>query len=154
MFMFCGLCNLYDIDVIIESGTANGCSSRILVHNFPNKEIYTIEFPVQGDGNGYPEYCQEAKQYNNLNLITGDSFNEIPKLMNQINKNKKVAILIDGPKDNQSLLLYYQLTSYKNIKFVCIHDVDSCWGSVNTHLKQIDGYAMITSESRYFRNLN
>ena len=108
MFMFCGLCDLHDIDIIIESGTANGCSTRILVHNFPNKEIYTIEFPdFQQCGNGYPDFCKESEQYNNLTLLNGDSFNEIPKLMNQIGKNKKVAILIDGPKNNHSLLLYY-----------------------------------------------
>ena len=152
MFLFCSLCNIHDIDVIIESGTANGCSTRILVNNFPNKKIYTIEFTTQGDGNGYPDFCKEAKKYNNITLINGDSFDKIPELMNMIDKKSKVAILIDGPKDNLSLLLYYKLTKYNNIKFMCIHDVDKCWGTVNYNIRQINGFNMITSENIYFRN--
>ena len=152
MFMFCGLVEIHNIDIIIESGTANGCATRILAYNFPNKKIYSVEFPVQGDGTGYPDFVKESKKYSNLTLLNGDSFEEIPKILETIKlSNLNVSILIDGPKDNKSLLLYYKCCQYKNVKFVCIHDVDRCWGSVNRNMKNIKGYAMLTSESQHYR---
>ena len=121
---FCALCNYYDCDIIIDSGTGKyGLSTEIFAKCFPNKQIITID--THSYYNNEKFIKKRLKQYKNIEFIKGKSENEIPKILNNY-KNKKIAIMYDGPKGKAAYELFKIHRKNKNVLFA---GFDDCGGS-------------------------
>jgi hypothetical protein len=115
-FAFCVIADLYNVEIIIESGTYDGRSTEILGKYFSEIPIYTIEKdPRKG-------LIEKFKKYPNINIVKGNSFELLPSLLSSY-KNNKIAIFIDGPKGKTAVQLANKCLNYSNVKFSSVHDV-------------------------------
>ncbi len=151
MLLFCSIVKYLDVNLIIESGRAKGYSTQIIAEFFrdQNKKIYSIEY------NRYhrdvKHSFEKLKRSFYVKLLFGNSFNLIPDLITE-----ECCILIDSPKDLDSIEL--AINSLKNplVKAVFIHDLykDSlCRGIAEKVFK----YHFFTDNLQYvskFRNLD
>lgn len=118
MLLFISLTHYFGVKLIIESGRARGQSTKIIAENFNKLEykIYSIEY------NRYSSDVKHSfnrlKQYKNVNLFFGDSFELIPNLITE-----KCCILIDGPKDTAAINLGIECLENPLVKAVFIHDM-------------------------------
>ncbi len=120
MLLMCSIVNNLDIDLIIESGRYKGQSTEILVKNFIDKEIISIEL----NKDEIAQYTEEKlRKYPNLRLLYGDSSILIPKLLND-NKGKRIAVLFDGPKGEQAINIFKNMIiNYQNVIVGFFHDM-------------------------------
>ena len=117
---FCALCNYYDCDIIIDSGTGKyGLSTEIFAKCFPNKRIITID--THDYYNNEIFIKQRLKNYKNIEFIKGRSEYEIPKILNN-NQDKKIAIMYDGPKGKAAYELFKIHRQNKNVLFAGFDD--------------------------------
>lgn len=118
MLLFISLVKYFGVKLIVESGRANGYSTKIIAECFkkPEYKIYSVE------NNKYsPDVkisFEKLKKYENLILLFGDSFNIIPNLITE-----KCCILIDGPKGVRAISLAIELLKNPLTKAVFIHDL-------------------------------
>lgn len=120
-FVICAISDFLNLDMIIESGIANGISTEIFA-KYGVPKIIGIERAIKEKEiemfNGSKE---RLKKYNNVELIKGDSFEVLPKLLKQ-NKDLKIGVVIDGPKGDAACNLLKKCMSYENVKMGAIHD--------------------------------
>lgn len=118
MLLFVSLVKYFNVKLIIESGRANGQSTKVFAEYFkdPEYKIISIEYAKYNPEVKYS--YKKLKNYKNLRILFGDSFNLIPSLITE-----ECCILIDGPKRLNALKL--ALNSFKNplVKAILIHDV-------------------------------
>ncbi|MFX1451704.1 MAG: hypothetical protein ACFFCM_12720 [Promethearchaeota archaeon] len=118
MLLFVSLVDFLKPKVIIESGRSRGQSTKIMSEYFKKSSytIHSIEY------NKYSEDVEislkRLQGYRNLKLHFGDSFELIPKLINE-----ESCILIDGPKDLYAINLAIKILYNPLVKAVFIHDV-------------------------------
>ncbi len=118
MLLFISLVHYFRVKLIIESGRANGLSTKIIAENFkpPDFEFYSIE------NNKYSpdvkKSYEKLKNYRNIKLLFGDSNKLIPKLITE-----ECCILIDGPKDDAAITLALECLKKPLVKAVFIHDL-------------------------------
>ncbi len=118
MLLFISLANHLGVKLIIESGRANGQSTKVLAENFknPDYKIISIEFNKYSSDVKYS--YERLKKYKNLKLLFGNSFNLIPKFITE-----ECFILIDGPKRIDALKLAVESLKNSLVKAVFIHDL-------------------------------
>lgn len=118
MLLFCSIVKYLDVNLIIESGRSKGYSTQIIAEFFRDqiKKIYSIEYNRYHRDVKYS--FEKLKRYRYVKLLFGNSFNLIPDLITE-----ECCILIDGPKDLDSIEL--AINSLKNplVKAVFIHDL-------------------------------
>ena len=108
------------VDLIIESGMAFGMSTEIFAKCMRDIPIISI------DNDRYKVFNETTKRlskYKNIQTIFGDSFKEIPSLLNKKQEFKKIALFIDGPKGRSAIKLGKDLLNDKRIKLISIHDI-------------------------------
>jgi len=119
MLLFISLVDYFGVELIIESGRANGQSTKVISENFSDLKykIYSIEYNRynQDVKNSY----DKLKQYKNIRLLFGDSNKIIPKLITET-----CCILIDGPKDSAAINLAIKCLKNPLVKAVFIHDMN------------------------------
>ena len=122
-FAFCAICDLLNIDMILESGIYNGRSTLIWAKYFGNEKlIKATDIKIR------KEAKIRLKDYN-IELIEGDSRNIFPELLMKY-RDKRIGIFIDGPKGNYAVKLAKKCLIFDNVAFVGIHDM---------HKTNIDG---------------
>lgn len=118
LFLIYSLYNELNCKLIIESGICYGYSTRILLSSLKTKH-YGVEL-----SNEFICYGKSLeKEYSNFTFYNGNSFDIIPKILEE-NKNQKVFINIDGPKNDDAVKLKNILLKYKNVGAVSIHDYE------------------------------
>lgn len=115
-FAFCALADYYGADLIIESGICNGGSTIILCKYFNDIPILSIDISIK------MEVIIRTSIYHNVTLISGDSNVLLPQAV-KVFKDKKIAILIDGPKGINAITLAGKCFSNKSVIMVGIHDL-------------------------------
>lgn len=116
LFMFYREALRVNADHIIESGIGNGGSTAYLERLFPNVQITSID-------RGKVELTRSL--HPNIEFIQGDGRWEVAKAVHN-SKSNSIAVLIDGPKGNQAIMLAKRLLMfYDNVKIVAIHDLQS-----------------------------
>lgn len=124
------------VEKIIESGRARGQSTEI-VARFCKK--HDIEFhSIEYDRNSPDVVVAEKRleQFKDVcTLHYGDGFEVMPTLLDD----KRILIIIDGPKGVWAQKLGMAMLGYKNVKAVLFHD---------THR---DGYEVRNNLERYFK---
>ena len=125
-FIFVSFCRHYDIDIVLESGTCLGSSTEMIASSLNNVQLYTFD-TEQEAGNRrigkamYEEVRNKLNKLNNITASVGNGCAKLPELIRN-NPNKKIAALIDGPKDERANELARECLRSENVKFVAIHD--------------------------------
>ena len=109
-------------DFIIESGTAYGGSAEMLAI-LCKTPLITVDGHIWYEGS--EEYSKKRlKKYKHVKPVTGNSWFVIPELIKKI-KNKKVALFIDGPKEEDALNMIKMFLNDHGHQIVLVasHDV-------------------------------
>jgi hypothetical protein len=118
-FAFLNMCELYDIDLILESGMARGNSTEIFLKNFKG-EVITFEYSKK---DYHTEVEKRLMKYKNLKKIMyEDSMSGFERVISE-NLDKRIALFIDGPKDLGAVSLAKKSFNNQNVKFCGIHDI-------------------------------
>lgn len=115
-FAFCAIGDLFDIDVIIESGIYLGRSTEIWANYFSDKSIYAIDCKLK------QEAVERLKGYNNVILIEGDGFELLKQLSAKLAP-RRIGIFMDGPKGCKALRFGLDISKHQNVEFFALHDV-------------------------------
>lgn len=116
-FAFSAFCKMFDIDLVIESGTGRGISTeyfvRVLDHliTIDNHRHYNDSLEIS---------LKHLHDYDNMTYIIGNSYKVIPFLLQTMNY-KRCAIFFDGPKGRKA----FTWLSNKGLEiyFAGFHDV-------------------------------
>lgn len=122
-FCFVALCKMFDIDVIIESGLYFGASTQMFCEYFPSKKIYTIDTEVLDSA------TQTLDKYDNIVIREGNGHQLLPEIIQSIDKSKKIAVFIDGPKGREQFTLARSVVD--KVAFVALHDVGEEYCSIS-----------------------
>ena len=118
-FLFLSICDLLDVDLIIESGRAWGVSTEIFAKYFKNIEIHSFErVPERAEIEAQKHlskldnvHCYNMNVFDNSRLIVQDNFD------------KNIGVFIDGPKDHEAQQNLTKHLDYTNVKTFGYHDV-------------------------------
>jgi hypothetical protein len=127
MLAVCSVCDELGVDLIFESGRARGQSTLMLAKYFKEKPVRVLsidwdEAPwFRPDDDRFA--CEQLTPYRNVEIHYGDSVKLIPQLVHQY-RHKKMAVLLDGPKDQTAIDLLgqvFQCSTQVRVGF--IHDM-------------------------------
>ena len=134
---------------LIESGTASGQSTELLARYFKRRlQITTIDRDTL-----YGLYEQTKKRlsaYKSITLIKGDSFVEIPRLLNALPNGSRAVVFVDGPKGHMGFQLAKACLRHKRVPLVALHDTARVWDrSLHDELIRHKEFLMETSLPRF-----
>jgi len=116
-FSFCAMCDLFNIDVIIESGVCNGFSTDIFSSYFTEKPaICSVDYKVKDE-------VRQRFSNRKVSFFEGDGNKVVLDVVENQSSSDKVGIFLDGPKGNDAITLAQKCLKYDNVKFVGIHDL-------------------------------
>ena len=123
-FLFLSICDLLEVDMIIESGRAWGVSTELFAKYF-DFEIHSVErVPDRADDIAKPI----LEKYDNVKLYENSIFN-VGRDIIRNNYDKNIGIFIDGPKGKMAQDNAEEHLDYSNVKVVGFHDredVEEC----------------------------
>lgn len=117
MLLFIAISKKIGVNLLIESGRARGQSTKIIAENFKEQsyQIKSVEF-VKYSSDVKISY-NRLKEYKNIDLIFGNSFEILPKLVRE-----ECCVLIDGPKSG-AINLAIDMLKNPLVKAIFIHDM-------------------------------
>ena len=115
-FAFCALAGYLGADLIIESGVCNGGSTTIIGKYFTDIPIVSVDITTK------MEVIVRTSIFHNVTLINGDGNVLLPQAVD-VFKDKRIAILIDGPKGINALSLAGRCFDKENVVLVGVHDL-------------------------------
>jgi len=119
---FIAMCEIFNVDIIIESGVYNGISTYMWSEFFGNsKKIIAIDKDL------IPRTLDRFKN-KSVTFVSGDGGIEISRLINA-NKSKKIGVFIDGPKNIAAMPVLFNAIRNDNVAFVGLHDMYKCRAS-------------------------
>jgi len=139
-FAFCAMGDLFDIDVILESGIWLGRSTEIWARYFYPKRVTAIDCSLK------KEVEDRLAEYDNLTLLQGEGPDLIPKLLEKP-ETQRVAVFIDGPKSHRAVMLAAKCLTYSKVFFVAVHDMQS--SSAKQMVRSL-GYPVFFTDAEWF----
>jgi hypothetical protein len=137
---FCAMCDLFEIEMLVESGVAGGRSTEIWARYF-NRDIYAVDSCELYGETLFEGTRKRLGSYSNVKLIMGDSFVAIPQLLRSVGRQLRTALFIDGPKGPRAMELAEACFKGPSPPlFVGIHDM----------CKQFDDHLMDQWPSTFF----
>lgn len=139
-FAFCAIGDLFDIDIILESGIWLGRSTEIFAKYFAPKPIMAFDINLK------KTTVDRLEKYDNLVLKQGEG----PANIHHVLKNKRIqraGIFIDGPKESRAALCAKDCLSHKNVSFVGVHDA---WKAKVKRMLQNLGYPLFFTDEAWF----
>lgn len=127
MAAFLGLCDLWGVRSIVESGRGeHAYSSQILGEYSEQKDVEIVSIdlsPVEGKG-----FHERLGRYRNMRYVVGDAFDVLPRAVQGLNG--PIALLLDGPKLQPANRLSLVATIMFDIRVVAHHNcpLSSPWG--------------------------
>lgn len=120
-FVICALTDLHKIDILVESGIANGMSTEIFA-KYGIPKIIGIERSIKPkEVEMFASTKKRLEKYKNVTIIKGDSFDVLPKIISE-NKNYRIGVIIDGPKGTAACNLLRSCMGENNVIFGAIND--------------------------------
>jgi len=140
-FAFISLCKAFNVDMVIESGTAFG-QSCFLFAKYLNIPVHTID-DISHYGNEAHDVAKNRCKHLDVTFHNGNSLNVLPKLIKEYS-DKKIAVFIDGPKGDTARRLREDVWKNDNVLIAGCHDMSSenkfgCFSSI-THPNFVDTY--------------
>ena len=116
-FLFLSICDLLEVDMIIESGRAWGVSTELFAKYF-DFEIHSIERePKRADHIAKPI----LEKYDNVKLYEHSLFEGGRDIIKN-NYDKNIGVFIDGPKGKMAQDNAEEHLNYSNVKVMGFHD--------------------------------
>ena len=120
-FAVCAAMDLYNIDMLIESGICNGHSTQMWANYNEDISIKAFDHKLK------IATKNRLSHLKNISMESGNSVAVVPEVVRN-NKDKKIGIFIDGPKGVVALKLAEECYKYDNVAFVAIHDLSIALG--------------------------
>jgi hypothetical protein len=139
-FALCAMADLYDVDLMIESGVYYGRSTLMFAKY--GKKTIAVDIAVK----------QEAKdrlQKYDVTLIEGSGIELLPKLIKE-NTEHKIGVFIDGPKGVKGAALAGECYKYDNVMFVGIHDIKKVATDSRAAFNKIDTHSKFFTDEEWF----
>jgi len=123
---------MQDVDLIIESGTAQGRSTEILARYF-TKPIITVDTAIAYGVELTANAIKRLHEHSHLRFIRGDSMSVIPRIVDEYS-NISIGVFIDGPKGLWARLLTNLIMP--RVDVVAVHDIwtDCLWAGTHPDL--------------------
>jgi hypothetical protein len=118
-FAFISYCKAFQVDTIIESGTAFG-QSCYLYAKYLGIDVHTID-DISHYGNKAQLVAKERCKDLPVTFHEGNSNNILPELIKKYS-DKKIAVFIDGPKGEAAKSLRRNIWSNNNVVIAALHD--------------------------------
>ena len=115
MLLFYAAVKPYAPRQILESGRGRGKSTCILARCFPDAQIISVE--LADDTPNAIAAAEKLKPFPNVKLLSGDSHQSLPE-----NLQAGDAVLIDGPKDFNAVVLAVEILQTGKPCVVFMHD--------------------------------
>jgi hypothetical protein len=147
-FCFCALCELFDVNVIVEAGTGYGGSTEMFARYFAGTpmHIWSVDDAVSPRWQWllavlhirhYSRFVWSTERrakdvarkrlapYPNVTLVRGDAHVKIPRLVREAQtRGARIGILLDGPKGEEQMQLAERLLQqFENVAFVAVDDI-------------------------------
>lgn len=117
-------CEAINPTLIIDSGVAGGRSLDIWATAYPNTRIIALDKASSDSDPDMVSMVERIKSYTNVELQQKvDSFVEIPSILQNLSKDDRVVICIDGPKYAKAVDFATQLIKTPQVKAIGIHDM-------------------------------
>lgn len=122
------LAELAGVNILLESGTANGRSTEVMARYFKGHDVKVITVDIGSMGHyacsaNLTETHKRLKAFSNVEARIGNSLEIFPKLIDKY-KDKRIGLFIDGPKGLKALeLCKDSIKRSKVVKFCAFHDV-------------------------------
>lgn len=117
LLLACSIMDIYDPEIILESGVARGHSTEVFARFFPEKKIIAFEKADDEDA----KYGKDrVSRYGNVNYQYGDVFSLVPKFTKQ-----RFVAVIDGPKGLDAIKLARLFYKNDRCLAIMIHDFHS-----------------------------
>jgi hypothetical protein len=140
-------CEAIKPTLIIDSGVAGGRSLDIWATAYPNTRIIALDKATDKSDPDMRPMVERIKRYSNVELRQGvDSFIELPAILQNLDKDERVVICIDGPKYTAAVRLAAQLIKTSQVKAIGIHDMCE-------HGFDPDGTSRYHGMDRQFKNV-
>lgn len=114
-FALCTMCDLYDVDAIVESGVRNGRSTNIMRRYLPKATMTVLDWEMS------------ATSMHNLEHMGIVAYREdsMQSLLDHVEslKLRRVGVFIDGPKGDEALKLAAECIRLPHVQFVGVHDL-------------------------------
>jgi predicted O-methyltransferase YrrM len=121
LVFFLSLCIQAKVGCIIESGRGEGYSTAVIAAFGEAKNIRIVSI----DTEDIPERARECRrrlaQFKRLEVLAGNAFDEIPRLLR--GESRPVALLIDGPKYDESIYLSAASVAFGSVSVVAHHNI-------------------------------
>lgn len=118
LLFFCAAIDNANVNQVIESGRARGYSTAVLAE-FCNRRGIDVISIERDKGTAADQVARKKlRGYDNVNFRYGDARRILPNLVNE-----NTAVLIDGPKGDQALVLTIKLLEQTNAPFIAVHDL-------------------------------
>ena len=122
------MCELMNITHYIESGTANGYSTEVVALNLPSSvKIITIDLDTKY--HLATKTSSRLRQYPNVQCLKGNSEIIIPRLLESLGSESRVAVFVDGPKGSEGLQLLKTALQFDAVVLGALHDMAPYWES-------------------------
>lgn len=141
-FAFCAIGDLFNIDVVLESGVGFGRSTEIWANYFASKKVFAVDCELKN------EVIIRLKHYSNLTLIKGDGSIILNDLLGRLG-NFKIGIFMDGPKGERAVNFGRKVLTYNNVQFFALHDVCKIKKKARTYFKEL-GRNLFFTEEKWF----
>lgn len=145
---FCAMCELEQVDYIVEAGTGFGGSTEMFARYFdeghPVRRIWSVDRAATAgerllglanaesarylwprSRKAHEVAAGRLKGFPHVTLVRGDAFDEVPALVDRLAAEPaRVAVLIDGPKAGPQMVLAERLLAQSpQVRFVGVDDI-------------------------------
>jgi hypothetical protein len=122
----CAMADLFQIEVLIESGTYNARSTDIFARYFSSDiPIHTMDIEIR------QEATERLAPYPNVKQHEGDSRKVVLELL-EMHKGKRIGVFIDGPKGRAAVRMAIDVLNSSDVAFVALHDMNKTEGDGKT----------------------
>lgn len=120
MAYFLQECEDVGIDCIIESGRGEGYSTAVLAVYGEARKVRVISIDMEDDASRAEACRRRLTRYPDLELVVGDTFYELPKLLRSATG--PIALLIDGPKYDEAIYLSAAAAAFSSVRVIAHHN--------------------------------
>lgn len=133
---FCAMCDLFDVDMVLESGVYEGRSTEVWArYGGPSRLVIAVDREIR------PDARARLEPYPHLHLVEGDSNCKLSEIV-AMNRDRCIGVFIDGPKGPAAIRLGRSLLETPCVKFVGLHDVHwMSFGKTNLTRVELERYA-------------
>jgi hypothetical protein len=174
----CALCEMYEINCLVEAGTGCGGSTEMFARYFADgstvKRIWSVDLAVNpvwawalhwsGIKARDPfvfssRWAQRVARtrlspFENVELVYGDALVELPAIVRELTQqNARVGVLIDGPKGASQLRLAHELLAHSpSVCFAALDDIGPMYDAHGryAHFRSSPYAAFATSDHAFF----